>query len=242
LIPRIHLDVDEPLRQGDVSVLPPQQSRHVAQALRLRGGDALTVFTGRGGEYEATIERVERRDVVVRVGRHVPIERESAFAVTLVQSLMAADMMDLVVRKAVELGVATIVPVQAARSQGVPAERAVRRAGHWRQIAIAACEQCGRNRIPHVHDATSLSRWLASDDADAPGVILDATAAASLVAVGSKALPSVLLSGPEGGFTPEEVHAATARGFFAAHLGPRVLRAETAPLAALATLNALAER
>jgi 16S rRNA (uracil1498-N3)-methyltransferase len=241
LIPRIHLAVAAPLRPGDTLELPPEQSRHVAQALRMRVGDALTLFTGTGGEYEATIERIERRDVVVHVGRHVAIERESAFTVTLVQSLIAADMMDLVVRKAVELGVAAIMPVQAARSQGVPAERTARRAAHWRQIAIAACEQSGRNRIPHVHDVVSLTQWLASTDARAFGVILDASATESLVAVASKTMPGALLSGPEGGFTPEEVQAATARGFVAAHLGPRVLRAETAPLAALATLNALAE-
>jgi 16S rRNA (uracil1498-N3)-methyltransferase len=241
LIPRIHVGDAERLFAGSAFPLPPEQSRHVAQALRMRPGDALTLFGGAGGEYAATIERIERREVVVRVERHVAIERENAFAVTLLQSLVASDMMDLVVRKAVELGVAAIVPVQAARSQGVPAARATRRALHWRQIAIAACEQCGRNRIPPVHDVVSLPEWLAGE-AGGPGVILDANAGVSLAAIASRAPPRFVLTGPEGGFTPEEVQAATACGFAAARLGPRVLRADTAPLAALATLNALAER
>ncbi|HWD35438.1 MAG TPA: 16S rRNA (uracil(1498)-N(3))-methyltransferase, partial [Casimicrobiaceae bacterium] len=236
------LAVAAPLRPGDTLELPPEQSRHVAQALRMRVGDALTLFTGPGGEYEATIERIERRDVVVRIEHHVAIERESTFPVTLVQAVIAGDMMDFVVRKAVELGVAAVVPVQAARSQGVPATRAARRAAHWRQIAIAACEQSGRNRIPQVHDVVSLTQWLTSSDAPALSVILDASASASLVSVAANAMPNWLMSGPEGGFTAEEVQAAVARGFVAAHLGPRVLRAETAPLAALATLNALAEK
>jgi 16S rRNA (uracil1498-N3)-methyltransferase len=242
LIPRIHLDVAQPLHPGESLTLPPEQGRHVAQALRMRAGDALTLFTGGGGEYEATIERIERRDVVVRIEHHVAIERESTFPVTLVQAVIAGDMMDFVVRKAVELGVAAVVPVQAARSQGVPATRAARRAAHWRQIAIAACEQSGRNRIPQVHDVVSLTQWLTSSDAPALSVILDASASASLVSVAANAMPNWLMSGPEGGFTAEEVQAAVARGFVAAHLGPRVLRAETAPLAALATLNALAEK
>lgn len=242
MIPRIHLDVAEPLHPGESLTLPPEQSRHVAQSLRMRAGDALSIFTGHGGEYAAAIERIERRDVVVRIERHVAIERESAFSVTLVQAVIAADMMDFVVRKAVELGVAAIVPVQAARSQGVPAERSARRTAHWRQIAIAACEQSGRNRIPQVHDVVSLPEWLSSSNAPVLSVILDASASASLVSVAADAMPNALMSGPEGGFTAEEVQAAAARGFVAAHLGPRVLRAETAPLAALATLNALAQK
>jgi 16S rRNA (uracil1498-N3)-methyltransferase len=241
LIARVHFDVGERLRPGETLTLPPQQGRHVVQALRMRVGEPLTLFTGSGGEYEATIERIERRDVVVRVQRHVAIERESTFAVTLVQSLIAADMMDLVVRKAVELGVASIMPVQAARSQGAPAERTRRRVEHWRQIVIAACEQCGRNRIPPVHDVVALSQWLASFDANVPGIVLDGKANASLAAIASRSLPRFVLSGPEGGFTSDEVQSAIARGFVAAHLGPRVLRAETAPLAALATIDALVE-
>lgn len=220
--------------------LPASAARHVAQALRMREGDALTLFTGNGGEYEGTIEQIGRRDVVVRVRRHLAVERENSTPVTLVQAVIASDMMDFVIRKAVELGVGAIAPVLAARSQGLPADRMQRRVAHWRQIAIAACEQCGRNRIPQVHDVVALTQWLAT--AGARAVILDADASASLAQIASDVRVETIVSGPEGGFSAEELRAANARGLASAHLGPRVLRAETAPLAALATFNALVER
>jgi 16S rRNA (uracil1498-N3)-methyltransferase len=218
--------------------LPAVAARHVAQALRMRKGEPVVLFTGAGGEYDATIEAIDRREVVVRVGAHRAIERENAHPVTLVQALIASDMMDFVVRKAVELGVAAIVPVQAARSQGVPGERIAKRVEHWRQIVIAACEQCGRNRVPPVADVVPLAQWLASP-ATASAVMLDASAGQSLATIASRTLPDAIVSGPEGGFTSDELGAASARGIVAAHLGPRVLRAETAPIAALATLNSL---
>lgn len=218
--------------------LPPHAARHVAHALRMRIGDALTLFTGAGGEYAATLAHIDRRNVVVRVERRDPIERESTHAPTLVQSLIAAEMMDLVVRKAVELGAAAIMPVQAARSQGIAADRAERRIAHWRQIAIAACEQCGRNRIPGVSPIMTFDEWI---DAHAGGAaILDLDAKRSLAAQTASAPPRAIAVGPEGGFTADEVRRATARGAIAVHLGRRVLRAETAAIAALATLDAIA--
>lgn len=218
--------------------LPPRAARHVAQALRMRIGDALALFTGAGGEYAATLAHIDRRDVVVRVERHDPIERESTHAPTLVQSLIAAEMMDLVVRKAVELGAAAIVPVQAARSQGIAADRAGRRVAHWRQIAIAACEQCGRNRIPDVSPIVTFDEW--SDARAGAAAILDLDAKRSLAAQTASAPPRAIAVGPEGGFTADEVQRATSRGAVAVHLGRRVLRAETAAIAALATLDAIA--
>ncbi|HXR55235.1 MAG TPA: 16S rRNA (uracil(1498)-N(3))-methyltransferase [Casimicrobiaceae bacterium] len=218
--------------------LPPHAARHVAQALRMRIGDALTLFTGLGGEYAATLAHVDRRDVVVRVERHDPIERESMRAATLVQSLIAAEMMDFVVRKAVELGAAAIVPIQAARSQAIAADRAERRVAHWRQIAIAACEQCGRNRIPDVSRIATFDEWIDAH-ADA-AAILDLDAKRSLAAQTAIAAPRAIAVGPEGGFTADEVQRATSRGAIAVHLGRRVLRAETAAVAALATLDAIA--
>jgi 16S rRNA (uracil1498-N3)-methyltransferase len=229
------------LPEGASYVLPAGAARHVAQALRMRSGEPLVLFTGEGGEYHATIEAIDRREVAVRVQRHVAIERETARAVTLVQAVIAADMMDLVVRKAVELGAAAIVPVLAARSQGVPGERIARRVAHWRQIAIAACEQCGRNRIPEVADVVTLAQWLASPSARR-AVILDASAPQPFASQITRAAPDAIVSGPEGGFTRDELASAQARGVAAAHLGPRVLRAETAPIAALAALGALSEK
>ena len=227
------------LEAGAEYALPEASARHVGQALRMRVGDALTLFTGAGGEYETAIERIDRRGVFVRVRRHVAVERENAHPVALAQAVIAADMMDFVVRKAVELGVAAIVPVQAARSQGMPAERAARRGTHWRKIAIAACEQCGRNRVPPVHDVVALAPWLASR-APGEGIVLDAGARQPLSRLAVPPVPAAVLSGPEGGFTDEELQAARDHGFVAVHLGPRILRAETASIAALAALNALA--
>lgn len=240
MTPRIYVGDDvASLAAGDDYRLSPPAARHVAQALRMRSGDALTLFTGNGGEYASTIARLERRDVVVRVARHDAIERESQHAIVLVQSLIATDMMDFVVRKAVELGAAAIVAVRAARSQGIASERAERRVAHWRQIAIAACEQCGRNRIPDVAGIVELPAWLDAE-ADAHTVILDADAGRSLAASSRIDAPRAIAVGPEGGFAPEEVQRATARGAIAVHLGRRVLRAETAAIAALATLDAIA--
>lgn len=240
LTPRIFVgDADHPPEAGSEYPLPPAAARHVAQALRMRRGDALALFSGTGGEYAATIARIDRHGVVAQVGPFDDIERESAQPLTLVQAMIAADMMDFVVRKAVELGASRIVPVQAARSQGLAPERAQRRIVHLRQIAIAACEQCGRNRLPAIAPVTAFPDWLAgADDRQGPIVILDGQASRSLAGVAAEALPRTVVVGPEGGFTTDEVRAACVRGAIAAHLGPRVLRAETAALAALAIVGA----
>jgi 16S rRNA (uracil1498-N3)-methyltransferase len=238
--PRIFVgDAGHPPEAGSEYPLPPAAARHVAQALRMRRGDALALFSGAGGEYAATIAHIDRHGVVVKVGQFDDVERESAQALTLVQSMIAADMMDFVVRKAVELGASRIVPVLAARSQGLAPERAQRRIVHWRQIAIAACEQCGRNRLPLIAPVAAFPDWLADvDDRQVPMVILDGQAQRSLAAVAAEASPRTVVVGPEGGFTADEVQGACAKGAIAAHLGPRVLRAETAALAALAIVGA----
>lgn len=241
LTPRIFVGDDaNALTEGAEYVLPPLAARHVAQALRMRAGQPLALFTGAGGEYAAAVERIDRKDVVVRVERHHAIERESAQAVTLVQSIIAADMMDFVVRKAVELGAAAIAPIRSARSQGLPAEREERRAGHWRQIVVAACEQCGRNRLPGVSAVASFDAWLAAAQPVRNTVILDAGARRSLAAHAAVSPARFVVIGPEGGFTDDELARAEAAGATRVHAGPRVLRAETAALVALATLNALA--
>jgi len=240
MTPRIFVGDDAAaLTPGDDYRLSPSAARHVAQALRMRSGDALALFTGNGGEYATTIARIDRRDVVVRVVRHDAIERESPHAVVLAQSLIAAEMMDFVVRKAVELGASAIVALRAARSQGIAADRAERRVAHWRQIAIAACEQCGRNRVPDVAGIVDYGAWLETQ-VDAHTAILDADAPRSLAALSRVDAPRAIAVGPEGGFTAEEVRRAMARGAAAVHLGRRVLRAETAAIAALATLDAIA--
>jgi 16S rRNA (uracil1498-N3)-methyltransferase len=241
LTPRIFVGMHSPPSPGADYALGEAAARHVAQALRMRVGDRLALFTGAGGEFAATIARIDRAGVVVRVERHDVVEREAPIPLVLVQAVIASDMMDLVVRKAVELGAAAIVPVQCARSQGLPQVRAARRAQHWRQIAVAACEQCGRNRMPDVADVVPFAQWLAGMEFDADRVaMLQAGAAHSLAHVARATGLRAVAVGPEGGFAPEEAAAAAERGLSLAHLGARVLRAETAAIAALATVNAVA--
>jgi 16S rRNA (uracil1498-N3)-methyltransferase len=240
--PRFFCDV--PLMPQDVGRdidFPPTAARHAAQALRLRVGDRIALFTGRGGEFAAVVSRIDKRSVAARVERFDPIEREAVNAVTLVQSVIAADMMDLVVRKAVELGAAAIVPVLAVRSQRMPPERATKRVAHWQQIAVAACEQCGRNRIPTVAGMRPLEEWLDNwTGTDGVAVMLSTEAKVPLAATLRNPPPRAVLIGPEGGFTAGELEHAGRRGVHRAHFGPRTLRSETAALAALAAIEALA--
>src|SRR5215468_4650333 len=154
---------------GRVIELDESAAHHATRVLRLAAGDALTLFDGSGGEFDATLERVDKRGAAVRVLRFVPIERESPLAVTLAQGIAANDAMDSALRKATELGVTSIQPLVTARSAPLPAgERADRRLAHWRQVAIAACEQCGRNRIPNVAPPQPFADWLRRRDIGDP--------------------------------------------------------------------------
>ncbi len=220
--------------------LPDAVAHHAVRVLRLAAGDRVTLFTGGGGEFAATLVRADKRSAIVHIDGFDPVEREAQLAVTLVQGIAANDAMDHAVRRAVELGVTALQPVVTTRSARVPAgERGEKRLAHWRQIVVAACEQCGRNRIPEVRDALLLEDWLATRKRDAAGIVLapDVEVAISDLPPPQRTLD--VLVGPEGGFTPEEVAAARQGGMTAVRLGPRVLRTETAALAALATVNAL---
>lgn len=228
------------LRAGDVLPLPANATRHV-QVLRLQPGAALTLFDGGGGEWSASIVRIGRSEVQVHV--HAPVERESELpiAVTLALAMPAGDRMDGLVEKATELGVAVVQPLITERSVlRLAGERAQRRQAHWQAIAIAACEQCGRNRVPSIHPVQPLAGWLgglAPASAGETRLLLGwrgATPWPQAVARVGTAL--TLLSGPEGGFTDDEEDGARLRGFVTAQLGPRVLRADTAPLACLAAI------
>ncbi len=236
-LPRIHCAL--PLATGSVIDLPPGAARHV-QVLRLQPGGLITLFGGeQGGEFEATVEHMGRSDVRVLVGPHHALEREPARAVHLVLGMPANDRMDWLVEKATELGVASIQPVVTERSVlRLNGERAQKKREHWQAVAVAACEQCGRNRVPPVHAVRSLSDWLAQP-ADGPQrLLLSLRAGASPVHATAVAGSAVtFLSGPEGGLSPAEEDAAIAAGFTPVTLGPRVLRAETAPLAALVALT-----
>ncbi|HNZ90482.1 MAG TPA: 16S rRNA (uracil(1498)-N(3))-methyltransferase [Acidovorax sp.] len=250
-MPRFHCPVS--MATGAEIDLPPGAARHV-QVLRLQPGDGITLFHGGqeadspGGEFDATVLRMGRSDVRVQVGAHHAIEREAPRAVHLLAGITANERMDWLVEKATELGVASITPLVAERSVlKLKGERAEKKLAHWQAVAVAACEQCGRNRVPVVRDAVDLAGWLRAHAAPAPGLAATQRLLLSL-RTGTAPLraaaqadggprPVWFLSGPEGGLSAAEEDLALAQGFAPVTLGPRVLRAETAPLAALATLT-----
>ena len=220
--------------------MPDNVAHHALRVLRLAVGDRVVLFTGAGGEFAATLVRADKREAAARIDAFDPVERESALAVTLVQSIAANDAMDHAIRRAVELGAAAIQPVLTTRSARVPdGERGQKRLAHWCQIVIAACEQCGRNRVPEVRSVVTLERWLADRNVAIAGLVLSPTAAAAIAAAPRPQHALDMMVGPEGGFTAEEIGLAQRKGLLAVRLGPRVLRAETAALAALAAVNAL---
>jgi 16S rRNA (uracil1498-N3)-methyltransferase len=223
-----------------VFTLPPEQAHHIMHVLRLTAGETVTLFDGRGTEYDATLERVARSGISVKVGEARRVSRESPIAVTLAQGISSGERMDYTIQKAVELGVFEIQPIAAERSVvRLATERAVRRVAHWQAIAAAACEQCGRNVVPRVLPVESLSRWLASLPSDALRLTLSPDAAVTLRGVPEVPARVLLLVGPEGGLSPAERLDAQNAGFVATRLGPRVLRTETAAVAALAAMQAL---
>lgn len=212
-------------------------ARHL-QVLRVGAGDPVTLFDGLGGEWHAVVAAIGKRAATLQLRAFDPVERESPLAITLVQALATSDKMDFIVQKAVELGVHALQPVASERATlKLTGERAQKRVAHWQAIAQAACEQCGRNRVPAVADVIDFDAWLALP-ATGARVILHPQGEVSLAACASS-LPMALAVGPEGGFSDQEIARAAARGVTCAGLGPRVLRAETAGMAALATLNAL---
>jgi 16S rRNA (uracil1498-N3)-methyltransferase len=240
-MPRFHCPV--PLTTGVQIDLPAGAARHV-QVLRLQPGSIITLFNGEGGEFDATVQRMGRSDVAVEVGAHHPVEREAARAVHLLVGLTANERMDWLVEKAAELGVAGIWPVLAERSVlRLGGERAEKKQAHWQAVAVAACEQCGRNRVPMVGPVQSLAQWLtkAGHLAESARMVLSLGPNTQALLTAAQAhTPGAgvtLLSGPEGGLSPAEEALALAHGFAPVTLGPRVLRAETAPLAALAALT-----
>jgi 16S rRNA (uracil1498-N3)-methyltransferase len=225
-----------PLATGLSLELPAGAARHV-QVLRLQPGDSITLFNGEGGEFAATVTRMGRSDVEVSVGPHAAVEREASRAVHVLAGITANERMDWLVEKATELGVASITPLVAERSVlKLKGERADKKRAHWQGIAVAAAEQCGRNRVPAVHPAVTLAEWL-KQAAVGERWVLSLSEGTRPVPVGAGGTAVTLLSGPEGGLSPAEEAAALAAGFSPVTLGPRVLRAETAPLAVLAMLN-----
>ena len=235
-MPRFYLDAA--LRAGTSVLLPEDSAHHAVHVLRVQSGDEITLFTGRGGEFAARVASIQRLKVLVDVLQHHAIERESPLQMVLVQGVSAGERMDFTVRKSVELGVAELQPVLAASSVARPkGERAAARHAHWQKIVIAACEQCGRNRIPTVRPLVA-----ASDYRGGTGAKILLSPAAQLrfsQARQAQGTAFTIAAGPEAGFNAKEEAAFLDAGFVPAKLGARVLRTETAGIAALAALSAL---
>lgn len=229
----------EALSPGAHVELPEPVARHAVRVLRLPPGAPMVLFDGRGGEYPAHIERIERDRVYAELAEWRDIERESQLNITLVQALQAGDKMDFTIQKAVELGVRDIVPVESRRSVlRLAGERAGKRVAHWQGVVASACEQCGRNQVPLVAPLEKLENWLARPSNGCLRLMLAPDADQILASI-QPAGAIQLLIGSEGGLDPQEVIAATQAGFQAVRMGQRILRTETAGLAALAALQAL---
>jgi len=236
----VRLYVGRSLRAGDSFELPSAQARHV-QVLRLQPGATVVLFDGSGGEWSAEVLQMGRGDVTVRIGSHAAVDRELRRRVTIAFGMPANERMDTLVEKATELGAATIQPLVCERSVlRLSGERADRRVQHWQQVAVAACEQSGRTRVPRVEPVQRLTAWLealrAAPESVARRIVLnpEATRRLGVETIGRDGGDLLVLSGPEGGLSPDELAAAGAAGFTPVSLGERVLRADTAPLAVLA--------
>ena len=240
-MPRIYCD--QTLHAGGHLTLSKEASRHI-QVLRMQPGQTVHLFDGHGGEYEANITQIGRQHVDVVVGLHTAVEREASHAVHLAVCMPANERMDWLVEKAVELGVASITPLMSQRNVvKLSGERAEKKQAHWQAVAVAACEQCGRNLVPTIALPLSLSSWLKgfeSTSHSAQRFVLSLQATTATMAEPTAAAPNAtwILSGPEGGLTAQEEALAIALGWAPLSLGPRVLRAETAALAALIRLTA----
>ena len=228
--------VDGDLQAGQRLTVDGSAGNHVVRVLRSRVGDELTVFNGRGGEYGAAIEEIRRDTVLLNVLAHRDTERESAFDLTLAQGISRGERMDWVVQKATELGVTRIVPVFTERSMvKLDASQAAKKTQHWRGIAIAACEQCGRNVVPAIDAPIAVYQLLEKGVSGVP-LLLSPGAALRISDVQADAGATVLI-GPEGGLAQIEQDAALRAGFTAVRMGPRVLRTETAAVCALTLLQ-----
>ncbi len=235
-IPRIYQPVS--LRRGQLIELDGQAAVHLTRVLRLRAGDALCLFNGRGGEFAARLVAVGRRTASIEVGTFSPREVESGLQLMLAQGVSRGERMDYTVQKAVELGVSCIVPLETARTTvNLDGERRAKRLAHWQGVVNAACEQSGRNRVPRVAAVQGLDEWLATVGPVGLKLVLHHRADKSLAELPPPEGPVSLLIGPEGGLSEAEIDAAVDSGFQPLRLGPRVLRTETAAVSALSVLQ-----
>ena len=230
--------VDAPVAAGKRLIVEGSAANHITRVLRLRNGDALTVFDGSGGEFGARIEEFRKDSVVVSVADHRPLDRESPLPLTLAQGISRGERMDWIIQKATELGASRIVPLFTQRSVvRLDEKQAERKLQHWRAIAVAACEQCGRNRIPDLAAPMDFFDVLPADSSGVTRLLLSPTGDLRIDDLQDVAKGITVLIGPEGGLEDVEQEAALAAGFKAVRLGPRVLRTETAAIAALTIIQ-----
>lgn len=238
-IPRFY--TSQALQTDLALTLEASTAHHVARVLRMQVGDPLVVFNGTGGEYHSHIEHMHKALVQVRVGRHHVVERESALKITLAQAISKGDRMDFCLQKATELGVDAVQPLETERSVQLPmGDRRKKRLQHWHGVIRSACEQSGRSQLPRLEEIQPLSSWLLPTDSNVPLLVLDPNAEQSLQQIFASAPSAVtLLIGPEGGLSAAEFATLYARGSIGIRMGPRILRTETAALAAVAALQTL---
>jgi 16S rRNA (uracil1498-N3)-methyltransferase len=243
--------VEDELQPGSSVELPRETGTHLAKVLRARSGDEIVLFNGDGREFTGTVEKVQGSRVSASIGAARSADRESPFQLTLVQCVPRGDRMDFIVQKATELGVVRIVPVLSQRSVvRLDENQSMSKQAHWRAVAVSACEQCGRNRLPSVDTPLPLLSYLGSlAQATADEVLrfvleperaqrTEALADSMDTAFPSAASRAEIAIGPEGGFAPEELEAFDLSAFARVRLGPRVLRTETAAIAAIVLLQA----
>lgn len=217
--------------------LDSEAAHHVARVLRMQSGDELILFNGEGGEYRATITSADKKSVQVQLRECEANERESSLAIHLGIAISKGERMDWVIQKATELGVTQITPLQTERVEvRLNNEREEKKLSHWQAVAISACEQCQRNRIPTIHSPQLLSAWLDSVEAEAK-FVLHHRSEVALDTYAEKPKSVALLIGPEGGLSDLEITLAEKKNFAPLRLGPRVMRTETAPIAALSILQ-----
>lgn len=235
------LFLDNRLATNEIVSVTGERARYLSKVLRLEAGDSIVVFNGEGGEYRATVVGNRRGRVEIHLGEYADADRESPLHITLAQGLSRGERMDFVIQKAVELGVTAIAPVATARSVvRLGGARLERRRLHWRGVAVSACQQSGRTRLPEILSPRSLEELLQSGTDDGERLVLSPTATSTIIdAARSRRSRFTVLVGPEGGLEDAEVAAATAAGYTPIRMGPRVLRTETAALAAISVLQCL---
>ena len=237
-VPRIY--TDQPLRSGREVLLPEQAGEHVARVLRLERGHPLILFNGDGCEYDANLATLAKRAVTAEVTAAREVDREAPLQLTLAQGIARGEKMDWILQKATELGVACIVPIVTERTEvKLDEERAERRLAHWHSVIAGACEQSGRNRLPVIEPPQRLDRWLGALDSAALRLALVPGGESTLRQLPQMNNGAILVVGPEGGLSDNDATMLTHAGFRGLRLGPRILRTETAGVAALAALQAL---